>query len=460
MPKKRDVLLYQFMAKDNIPFHSILFPATLLGTKQPWTLLHHLDATEYLNYEAGKFSKSLQQGIFGDDAMQSGIPADVWRYHLLVNRPETADSEFSWKDFQEKSNSELLANFGNFVNRTLSFIAKNYGASIPRTTSTRDDKREIADWDAQIGLTTQLLEQVKEREALKAIMQLSRLGNAYFQRREPWRALRDNPSQAATTVALSANLVAHLCLLIEPFLPQTAQTLAHQLRTALGDWPKKFTTLLPEGHRIGTPLPLFRKIEDGEIAALRSRFSGRNRSTDTVEQTQRSSHEHEHLRHAESEGGIIAPFSVVDLRVAEIQKVQPHPNADKLYLLSVDLGSEERQIVAGIRAHYAPDQLAGKRIVIIANLRPAVIRGEKSQGMLLAAEEQGRVRVLEASQCLPGESIFCEQVIKQPKPELTIEEFGALGLRVVSGHPQWNGHALRSKHGLVTVAEIQNGNIR
>ena len=456
MPKT-PVKLYQFMAKDNIPFHTILFPATLLGSGQPWNMLHHIDATEYLNYENGKFSKSLGQGVFGDDAARSGIPPDVWRYYLLVNRPETADSQFSWGDFQEKTNNELLANLGNFVNRTLTFLDRSYRSTIPHAALTAEDQRELRAWSGQIGLATQLLEKVQLREALKEIMHLSRMGNAYFQRMEPWKKIKEEPTRAATTLALCTNLAANLANLIEPFLPNTAAAIADQLRKPLVDWPKQFSMLLPEGHRIGTPRPLFRKIEDAEIAQLRERFSGKQKPRELVETTQQPMH---HPPGRESKGGSSEAFSAVDLRVGEIRSVEPHPNADKLYILQVDLGTEQRQLVAGMRPFYAPDELMGKHIVIVANLQPAVIRGIESKGMLLAAEQDGSVRVLEARQSSIGESVFADKVVKQPKPEITIDEFSVLGLRVGQGVPQWNGHPLRTKQAFLTVAEINEGKIR
>lgn len=464
MPKQRgSVALYQFMAKDNIPFHTILFPATLIGSGQPWTMLHHIDATEYLNYENGKFSKSLGQGVFGDDAMQSGIPADVWRYYLLVNRPETADSPFTWGDFQEKANSELLANLGNFVNRTLTFLERSFSGVVPHAALTAEDEREVRQWNAQISLAGQLLAQVKEREALKEVMHLSRMGNAYFQQNEPWKKIREDAARAATVLSLCTNLVANLANCIEPFLPHTAKAIADQLRMLLVDWPRQFTTFLAEGHRIGTPTPLFRKLEDGEIAELRERFSGQRSAApkqELVEQTQQSTHQRQHRKHAESEGGSLESFSAVDLRVAAVRSVEPHPNADKLYILQIDLGAEQRQLVAGLQAHYAPDQLMGKHIVVVANLKPAEIRGVASQGMLLAAEQGRKVRVLEARQCTAGESVFAQGIAKKPKEQITIEEFLALGMRVGQGVPQWNGRPLRTKHAFLTVAEVNEGEIR
>ncbi|HID72972.1 TPA: methionine--tRNA ligase [Candidatus Micrarchaeota archaeon] len=157
----KDVHLYQFMGKDNVPFHTVIFPATLFGTKEPWTMLYHINTTEYLNYEGGKFSKSKGLGVFGTDAMESGIPPDVWRYYLLTNRPEASDSDFTWEDFRDKNNNELLANLGNLVNRTLVFLKSNFDGKIPEGTLSADDEKFLEEQKKVIGEVTEAMEKVK-----------------------------------------------------------------------------------------------------------------------------------------------------------------------------------------------------------------------------------------------------------------------------------------------------------
>ncbi|MBR9703332.1 class I tRNA ligase family protein, partial [Candidatus Woesearchaeota archaeon] len=169
-----DVLLYQFMAKDNIPFHTILFPGTLIGSRGPWTKLHHINSTEYLNYEDKKFSKSNGTGVFGDDVQETGIPADVWRYYLLINRPETADTKFMWEDFQDKLNNELVANIGNLVNRTTTFIARQCAGKVLDRPLSEHNKTFRDKIEKEAQLVTELLEEVRIKEALKRIMHISK----------------------------------------------------------------------------------------------------------------------------------------------------------------------------------------------------------------------------------------------------------------------------------------------
>jgi methionyl-tRNA synthetase len=182
-----EVLLYQFMGKDNVPFHTIIFPATLMGTKEPWTLLYHINTTDYLNYEGGKFSKSRGIGIFGDGAMESGIPADVWRYYLLANRPERADTNFTWEDFQEKTNSELIANLGNLVNRTLVFIKNNFNGKIPEAKNLTDDDEKFLEMQKDvIAKIEKELDNVSIREGLHIVVgNFAKNANKYFQDNEP-----------------------------------------------------------------------------------------------------------------------------------------------------------------------------------------------------------------------------------------------------------------------------------
>ena len=184
----REVQLYQFMGKDNIYFHGVIFPACLLGTGRDWTLLHHVSTTEYLNYEGGKFSKSRGTGVFGDHAVQSGIPSEVWRYHLVSNRPEQSDSVFSWTDFADKVNNEVVKNLGNFANRTLKLAFENFGGTVPGVRDALDerDKQLVAEADRVLAEFNAAMAEVKLKAGLRLVMELSAVGNAYMQHQEPW----------------------------------------------------------------------------------------------------------------------------------------------------------------------------------------------------------------------------------------------------------------------------------
>ncbi|PIZ52589.1 methionine--tRNA ligase, partial [Candidatus Woesearchaeota archaeon CG_4_10_14_0_2_um_filter_33_10] len=194
----KDVRLVQFMGKDNIPFHTVLFPASLIGTKDGYILLDRISSNEYINYEGGQFSKSRGLGIFGDDAVKTGIKADAWRYYIMVNRPEKADTDFSWEDFQSKINNELVANFGNFINRTISFINQFYKSEVPEAKPDKKDEKLIKEINDDIKKITDLLNDVQLKEALKQIMHISRLGNQYFQEAEPWKKKENADTCLAT----------------------------------------------------------------------------------------------------------------------------------------------------------------------------------------------------------------------------------------------------------------------
>ncbi len=413
--KGGDVRLFQFMAKDNIPFHTIIFPATLLATRDGWTMLHHIDATEYLNYEGGKFSKSAGTGVFGDDARGTGIPADVWRYYLIANRPEGSDTHFSWKDFQDRNNNELLANLGNFVNRTLTFTKRYFDGRVPEKELTDADDSLIGEVSDRIAKVIELLERCREREALREVMNISRLGNQYFQENEPWNLVKpeaggDGRKRCATVMNVCCNLVRTLAVVIEPFLPFTSEEVFRQLDLE-ADVPRigyKMHLDLEPGHAIGELKVLFRKLEDDEIDGLRKRFSAGKAESEKPAPVER-----------------MDEFPA-DLRVGKVISVEDHPDAGKLYVLKVDVGSEQRQLVAGLKAFLPRENILDKKIVVVCNLKPAKLRGVESQGMLLAAEEKGgkRVALLEAPDSDPGDEVTLKGVPNtEPFGELGIDDF-------------------------------------
>ncbi|XP_020291660.1 methionine--tRNA ligase, cytoplasmic isoform X2 [Pseudomyrmex gracilis] len=273
--------LCQFMAKDNVPFHAIMFPACLLATNQNYTLIKYLMATEYLNYEDKKFSKSRGIGVFGTDARDTGIPADVWRFYLAYIRPETQDSNFNWIDLATKNNSELLNNLGNFVNRALMFCQKFFDSNIPPI-----EQPEEADWtvlaEAQRELTSYIIamEQAKLRDGLKHILAISKHGNQYMQFQQPWVKIKgtdDDKKKAGTVVAICCNLACLLSALLGPFMPTTAKQLRSQLGLSnknYGYIPETITNMLPTWHKIGKPNPLFTRIEDQTVELLRKKYAG------------------------------------------------------------------------------------------------------------------------------------------------------------------------------------------
>ncbi|KAF3826088.1 hypothetical protein GH733_006202, partial [Mirounga leonina] len=274
------VNLYQFMAKDNVPFHGLVFPCSALGAEDNYTLVNHLIATEYLNYEDGKFSKSRGVGVFGDMAQDTGIPADIWRFYLLYIRPEGQDSAFSWTDMLLKNNSELLNNLGNFINRAGMFVSKFFGGYVPEMVLTSDDRRLLAHVTLELQHYHQLLEKVRIREALRSILTISRHGNQYIQVNEPWKRIKGSEAdrqRAGTVTGLAVNIAALLSVMLQPYMPTVSATIQAQLQLpplACSVLLTNFLCTLPAGHQIGTVSPLFQKLENDQIESLRQRFGG------------------------------------------------------------------------------------------------------------------------------------------------------------------------------------------
>lgn len=278
-----EVEYWQFMAKDNVPFHSVVFPSTLLGTGESWTLVNRLMSVEYLNYEDAKFSKSRGVGVFGNDAQNTGIPADVWRFYLMYTRPENQDSCFKWEDLMLKNNSELLANLGNFVNRATKFTKDNFNSQVPEMNLNEEDYALVALVNREVEHYIELLEEAREREAISAVFNISRLGNQLMQHNTPWKLVKGGDKEkarAGTVVGVSVNLAALLSVLIQPYMPQLSHTLQVQLAAppTINFIPAAFSIILPPGHRIGVPSPIVAEIKQDRINELKARYAGKQSS--------------------------------------------------------------------------------------------------------------------------------------------------------------------------------------
>jgi len=275
-----NVEYWQFMAKDNVPFHSVVFPSTLLGTGEKWTLVNRLMSTEYLNYEDAKFSKSRGVGVFGNDAQETGIPADVWRFYLIYVRPENQDSAFQWDDLMMKNNSELLANLGNFVNRATKFTKDNFNSCVPDMNLTDEDWEMVARINQELTDYIALLEEAREREAISVVFNISRLGNQIMQHNTPWKLVKgseEDKVRAGSVVGLCVNLSCLLSVLIQPYLPNLSKNLQTQLAApdSVNVIPEHFYCMLPSGHKIGVPSPLVSEIKPDTIAALKVKYAGK-----------------------------------------------------------------------------------------------------------------------------------------------------------------------------------------
>jgi methionyl-tRNA synthetase len=272
------VSLYQFMGKDNVPFHTVIFPCTLLGTSttNKWTMLHHLSTTEYLNYEDDKFSKSRGVGVFGHNVMESGIPVSVWRYYLLSTRPESSDSSFTWSDMGARTNNELLANLGNFVNRTLKFLKVKMGGVVPEVIADPGDEEQlIGKLNNLLASYNSLMENTKLRPALKTVMDISGLANTFLQDNKLDNALLEkNPKRCGTIIGLMCNVIYLLSALVYPFMPSTSAEICKQLNAPLRSIPDSFTIDLLPGHVIGRPDHLFKRLEEKTLQDLFMKYGG------------------------------------------------------------------------------------------------------------------------------------------------------------------------------------------
>jgi methionyl-tRNA synthetase len=454
-----NVHLYQFMGKDNVPFHTIVFPATLIGTRDKYTMLYHISTTEYLNYEDGKFSKSRNVGVFGDDAAKLGLSADSFRYYLLVNRPEKSDTVFSWDDFQDKLNHELIGNIGNLVNRTLVFLNKYYDSEVPSPDLGDTEKAFLDQVKEQENKVTGLLDKVKLKDALKEILALSALGNKFFQEAEPWKNVKDDRKRAANALYLLANLVKDLGIITEPYLPFTAEKIFKQLNVdpSLRKWDNLGVLSIAKGHKVLDAEVIFNKLVDEDKKKLKEQFSGAGKKE--VKEAKESKEKHSADAGAAKKAK--SGFNLLNLKVAEIKDVKDHPKAEKLIIMKLNLGKEgERQIVAGIRGHYEHEELKGKKIIIVSNLKPAMLRGEESNGMLLAAgSDNGILGLLNVKKSEPGTQVLIKGAI--PNPEMiTIEDFQKVSLVAKNSRAYSDKEMLKAGDEEVVVDKGADGKIR
>jgi methionyl-tRNA synthetase len=442
-----EVELYQFMGKDNVPFHTVIFPATLMGTQEPYTMLHHINTTEYLTYEGGKFSKSRSIGVFGDDAVNSGIPSDVWRYYLLTNRPEASDSDFTWEDFRDKNNAELLANLGNLVNRTMVFVNNNFEGVVPTPKLNNDDQKFLDEQAKVIQEVTELLEKVKIKEALHSIMHLTKNANKYFQDNKPWVLIKEDIARAGTVLYVLINQLKDLAILIEPYIPHTSERILKQLNIDKRYWEDLTELSVDSAHHIGKAEILFTKLEDKEIEGLKKKFHGKKKEEEMK-------------------------FSDLDLEVGEIISCERHPDAEKLFVERVKLGEGERQIVSGLADYYFPENLVGRKVIVVKNLKSAKLRGLESQGMILAAEgrektpgkgevgasvEQDVVEVLFADESEVGDKVHHKGQRAKEKNEIDIKQFSKIEIVVDDFSVVSEGKPLITKTQGIKTQNIKKG---
>ncbi len=481
-----DVRLFQFIGKDNIPFHTVIFPSSLIGTGRDWTKLYKMSSSEYLNYESGKFSKSKGIGVFGTDAMESDIPSDVWRFYIFYNRPEKSDFQFTWKDFRERVNSELIGNLCNLINRTTTFVQKYYEGNIPKTYDLQgDEKNAILTIRKAVDETKKRIENFQEngqlKDAFHEAFALSDIGNKAFQAGEPWKNIKENPEYASTLIRELCYLIKDLLIFVHPFIPFYASEVATFFGLVIdsGDvfngkchknirkpsslsWEdigKREGLTKIEGAKI-----ILKMLDEKKIEEYRKKFSGNENKEKATEKVESS----KSTKEAKKTSPIETFIEKIVLKTARIMEVSRHPDADKLYVLKVDDGRiKDRIIVSGLVGFFTEEELLNKDIVIADNLKPRKMRGIDSNGMLLAAsyEKEDGDEVLELVSA-PNASVGTRLTLKGYEESfnddakmISADTFFSVPIRVVSGIVQIEGVPLLVDGKEIEAKIVLNGDV-
>lgn len=475
--KKAPVDLFQFIGKDNIPFHTVIFPCTLLGSGHNWTKLYHMSSTEYLNYESGKFSKSRGVGVFGTDAIETGIKADAWRFYIFYNRPEKQDYQFTWKEFREKYNGELLGNLGNLVNRTLLFVNKYYEGKIPDAPVDEELWSKVRELESKI---TENLEWANLRDAFHQIFEISDLANKAFQDGEPWKTRNENPEAAAKLIHNLVYVIKDLMIMAHPYIPQYAEQILSYLGKQISEpcygeapvegglnWSHLGKT---EGlDKVGETAVFFTPLDQKTADAFREKFSGsqaerkeKAEGKQKKEKKQEKKAEPSVLPEAEQP----AHFAKnIQLKVAKIVKVDRNPDSDKLYVEHLDDGTgTDRVIQSGLVPYLKEEDLLGKHVIIADNLAPRKMRGIESRGMLLAADyndENGKecVELITAPWAEPGTKVVLEgDDVNAEKPaEIQADTFFQIEIKVNNKTVQIGGKNLTAAGKSLSTEKTVNG---
>ncbi|MCC8062416.1 MAG: methionine--tRNA ligase [Rikenellaceae bacterium] len=373
--------LGHFIGRDSIVFHCIVFPS-MLKAHGDFILPENVPANEFLNLENDKISTSRNWAVWLHEYLDE-FPGkeDVLRYVLCANAPETKDNDFTWRDFQARNNNELVAIFGNFVNRALVLTGKYFDNRVPALGELTDYDRETIEEIPRIKAAIEHnIENYRFREALKEMMNLARLGNKYLADTEPWKVIKTDEARVATILNISLQITASLAIACEPFLPFTAKKLAAMinLSSVEAKWDNiGCMTLLAPGHELGQAELLFEKIEDSVVEAQLAKLEATKAANAAANAT---------VAEAKAEVVQFDDFAKMDIRVSRVVAAEPVPKTKKLLKLTVDTGLDTRTIVSGIAEYYTPEQMVGKRVLVLVNLVPRVLKGIESQGMILMAE--------------------------------------------------------------------------
>ena len=397
--KDPETRLIHFIGKDNIVFHCIIFPV-MMKAHGEYIMPENVPANEFLNLEGDKISTSMNWAVWLDEYLVD-FPGkqDVLRYVLTANAPETKDNDFTWSDFQARNNNELVAIYGNFVNRALVLTQKYFGGKVPECGDLQEIDRvalkEFADVKTEVE---KLLDVFKFREAQKEAMNLARIGNKYLADTEPWKVAKTDMARVATILNISLQLAANLAIAFEPFLPFSSQKLRNMLNMSEFDWEQLGRTdLLEAGHQLNKAELLFEKIEDAAIEAQVKKLEDKKKANAAA--NYKAKPVRETINYED--------FEKLDIRVGTVLDCKKVPKADKLLQFTIADGLENRTIISGIAKFYQPEDLIGKQVCFIANLAPRKLRGIESQGMILSAEnfDGGLSVVTTLSEVKPGSEV-------------------------------------------------------
>ena len=388
--KSDDTKMVHFIGKDNIVFHCIVFPS-MLQAHGGYILPENVPANEFLNLEGDKISTSRNWAIWLHEYLDE-FPGkeDVLRYVLCANAPETKDNDFTWKDFQSRNNSELVAVLGNFINRALVLTKKYYNGRVPEAGELTDyDRETLAEMAAVKSSLENNIETYHFREALKDAMNIARIGNKYLADTEPWKVVKSDPKRVETILHIALQITANTAIAIEPFMPFSAAKILRMLAVEKFGWERLGASdLVPAGHTIGEPELLFEKIEDDVIQRQLDKLAAIKAANLAAEASQQIE--------AQKETVSFDDFQKMDIRVATVLAAEKIAKTKKLLKLTVDTGIDRREIVSGIADRFAPEELVGRRVLVLVNLAPREMKGILSNGMILMAEDAtGALRLLQ-----------------------------------------------------------------
>ena len=375
--KDPETRMIHFIGKDNIVFHCIIFPA-MLKAEGSCILPDNVPANEFLNLEGDKISTSRNWAVWLHEYLVE-FPGkqDVLRYVLTANAPETKDNDFTWKDFQTRNNSELVAIYGNFINRTLVLTQKYFDNRVPERGELTDyDKEVLAEIPQIVERVEKSLETFHFRDALKEAMNLARLGNKYLADTEPWKVIKTDEERVKTILNICLQISANLSTLMEPFMPFSSQKLREFMNIDVIDWDKMGDGVIPAGHELGEAGLLFEKIEDATIQAQIDKLLATKKANEMA--SVKAAPAKENIQYED--------FMKMDIRVGTIIAAEKVAKTKKLMKLTVDTGIDERTIVSGIAEHYTPEEVIGRQVSVLVNLEPKPLKGIVSQGMILMAE--------------------------------------------------------------------------